>query len=231
MNTSEPKKDSAAKADSTPGGSAAPNAAPAAGAAGQRPAQRHGPAVAKEIPEFEWKVVGYSQGVPLILFKSVEKEDAEGQYQRHLNEGYYTNLALHPIKKKISMPKNAMISPHDRPKAKSAKKTKKKVVAPKSKFPSRMIIRLKNTIPLKGKKKKVAAAKKTAKKKTKKTAKKTAKKKTATKKVAAKKKVAKSPVKAKKATTKKSAAKKTSAKKKSAASSKKKSTKKAKTRK
>ena len=201
--TAAKKPDDKQKAATTGAGSAQ-QTAPQPGTAAPAPAHRRSGPLQKEVPPFEWKVVGYSQGVPLVLFKSVEQEEAEAQLQRHQQEAYYTKLALHPIKKKIPMPKNVVISPHDRPKPKERKPTKTKASAGKvSLKPTRVLIGMnkgakkaaaakeaaeaKMKANAKTKKKAAAKPKKTTKKAVKKSSTKKAKKKRGGKKKAKKK--------------------------------------------
>ena len=121
----------AGKGESTPAKTPATPARPATPAPGRRPG------AAKEVPAFCWKVVGYSHGIPLVLFKSVEKEDAEAQFRRYREERYYRDLAIHPIDVKIPLPKDVVLAPHARP---DPPKPPKKAVprkkpAPKAKTP------------------------------------------------------------------------------------------------
>jgi len=147
----------------------------------------------KEIIPFEWKLVGDSPDAALTLFKAVERDDVEVQYERVKQEGYYKNLRIMDVKAKVEQPK-----PKKPVRPPSVKKAKKSAPAPKTK---KTITKTKKTTV---KKRRAPAAKKaatrtapkkttaraTAKKSVKKSVKKsTTKKKTATK--STKKKTAK----------------------------------------
>lgn len=58
----------------------------------------------KEVPPFVWKVVGTSRGTVLVLFKSVERGDAEAQHARLTQDGYYTDLQILEINAKVVQP-------------------------------------------------------------------------------------------------------------------------------
>jgi hypothetical protein len=58
----------------------------------------------KEVPAFEWKLVGYADGLTLTLLKSVEHKDAEAQLNRLQSEGYYDGLAIYPIDAPVPPP-------------------------------------------------------------------------------------------------------------------------------
>lgn len=84
----------------------APAARAEAGKGGSAPATARGATsrkspAAKEVPPFQWKLVGYSHGIPLTLLKSAERGEVEGQLERYQAEGYYNELAIHPIDAKI----------------------------------------------------------------------------------------------------------------------------------
>lgn len=83
-----------------PGGGVATG--PAAGS--PRPAHSRAPGT-KEVIPFGWKVVGQSGGVALILFKSIERQDAEAHYERLAAEGYYQKLAIMENNAVVRQPK------------------------------------------------------------------------------------------------------------------------------
>jgi hypothetical protein len=58
----------------------------------------------KEGPGFEWKLVGYADGLTLTLLKSVEHKDVEAQLNRLQSEGYYDGLAIYPIDASVPPP-------------------------------------------------------------------------------------------------------------------------------
>ncbi len=186
------------------------------------------PLGAKEIPPFEWKLLGTVNYATLTLFKSVERADSEAQMERVLRDGYYKDLKIVGVNDKVVQPK----LPAAMRKKAAAKEKKATSAAAKSSKKSKKAARQSSTIKITLKKidKKTAkkktvkkAVKKAAKKVVKKSAKKTAKKaapvkkkaaaKKATTKKTAKKAAPKKSVK-KKAATKKTAAKKKTAKKK-----------------
>jgi type IV secretory pathway VirB10-like protein len=70
---------------------------PAGGEAPQRPAPGRRSLGAKEIVPFAWKVVGNSRGTVVTLFKSIDREEAEGQLERLVRDGYYRDLRLEVI--------------------------------------------------------------------------------------------------------------------------------------
>ena len=55
----------------------------------------------KEVIPFEWKLIGEAAGAVLTLFKSVEREDVDAQFERISRETYYTNLRIVDIDFKI----------------------------------------------------------------------------------------------------------------------------------
>lgn len=86
----------------------------------------------KEVIPFKWKLVGTSGNVVLTLFKAVDREDVDAQYERALKEGYYTDLRVltvetkieqpRPVKSKASAPaRETRSSPDKRPTAKPTK--------------------------------------------------------------------------------------------------------------
>ena len=76
----------------------------------------------KEVAPFEWKVIGTSGDTVLILFKSVERADAEAQLTRLSSDGYYKDLRIVEIDAKIVQPRPAKTR---RSAAKSSEKTTK----------------------------------------------------------------------------------------------------------
>ena len=195
---------------SGPAPAAAPAGTPAAAPAPGSPRPTHSRAPGqKEVIPFGWKVVGQSGGVALILFKSIEREDAEAHYQRLSIEGYYKKLAIMENTAVVRQPKGApklvftssksTVLKNKKKIASSKAKTvapKTKVAAPKPKAPSRRA-----ASPTA--KPKATAVGKSSKKKS--PAKKSATKKSATKKPTPKKAVAKAKVRPK--STKKTPAK------------------------
>jgi len=77
-----------------------PSAAPAA----------HGPVAGKRalgVKEpiiFKWKLIGTSNGMALTLFKAVEREDVDAQFERIQREGYYTDLKILDAEAKVEQP-------------------------------------------------------------------------------------------------------------------------------
>lgn len=96
------------------------------------PAAKKAPA-AKEIPPFQWKLVGYSRGIPLTLLKSVERSDIEAQLERYRAEGYYTELTIHPIDAKIPIPQEMLDWISQRERVEPVATAKKKASSAKSK--------------------------------------------------------------------------------------------------
>jgi hypothetical protein len=141
----------------------------------------------KEVIPFEWKLIGDAHDAALTLFKAVERDDVEVQYERVKQEGYYKNLRILDVKAKVEQPK-----PKKPIRPPSAKKTKKSA-APKTKkttAKTKKTAAKKRAAPAAKKTTARATAKKSAKKsETKSVKKSTAKKKTAAK--SAKKKTAK----------------------------------------
>jgi len=70
----------------------------------------HGPAAGKRalgVKEpiiFKWKLVGTSNKTTLTLFKAVEREDVEAQFERTQREGYYTDLKILEADEKVDQP-------------------------------------------------------------------------------------------------------------------------------
>ena len=76
----------------------------------------------KEVVPFAWKVIGTSGDTVLILFKAVERADAEAQLTRLSSDGYYKDLRIVEIDAKIVQPRPAKTR---RSAAKSSEKTTK----------------------------------------------------------------------------------------------------------
>lgn len=175
----------------------------------------------REIPPFEWKLVGKSRGVFLTLFKAVSREDVEAQLERVRHDGYYTEISILALDEPIKQPR----PPFGRRRGGSAASPSKVLMSAPSETPQATVIRLKSRKPdgeASAKKASTAKRKAKAATATKSKAKATAKKKT--KRAAAKESASTSTVKTKK-TTKRKAAKTTA--KSSAAKVAKKKTKKA----
>lgn len=58
----------------------------------------------KEPIIFKWKLIGTSNNMTLTLFKSVEREDVDAQFERTLKEGYYTDLKILNVDAKVGQP-------------------------------------------------------------------------------------------------------------------------------
>ena len=58
----------------------------------------------KEPIIFKWKLIGTSNNMTLTLFKSVEREDVEAQFERTQKEGYYTDLKILDVDAKVDHP-------------------------------------------------------------------------------------------------------------------------------
>lgn len=59
-----------------------------------RPGPRRGAPGAKEIPPFKWKLMGRSGDMYLTLFKAVEREEVEAQFERMSKDTYYRDLKI-----------------------------------------------------------------------------------------------------------------------------------------
>ncbi len=70
-------------------------------------ATAHRSSTAKEVIPFEWKLVGESEGFALTLFKSVEREDVDAQFERVNRDGYYSNLRILGADDKVKQPTSA----------------------------------------------------------------------------------------------------------------------------
>ncbi len=160
---------------------------------------RRGPGT-KDVPPFQWKLIGDCTGFSMTLFKSVEREEVEAQLERVRKENYYGNLRILDVNEKVRQSaaakaavraaqrekkqRNSPLMPTAKPAAtKQAVATAPKPKSAKKATPAR---------PSRASGKKTAVDKKTAKAKakTKKPAKKPARAK-ATKKRTAKKRAAK----------------------------------------
>ena len=58
----------------------------------------------KEPIIFKWKLIGTSHNATLTLFKAVEREDVDAQFERTLREGYYTDLKILDADEKVVQP-------------------------------------------------------------------------------------------------------------------------------
>jgi hypothetical protein len=58
----------------------------------------------KEPIIFKWKLIGTSNNMTLTLFKAVEREDVDAQYERTQREGYYTDLKILDADAKVDQP-------------------------------------------------------------------------------------------------------------------------------
>ena len=63
-------------------------AAVAPSATGKPGVTVHRSSTAKEVIPFEWKLIGESEGFALTLFKSIEREDVDAQFERVQRDGY-----------------------------------------------------------------------------------------------------------------------------------------------
>lgn len=134
------------------------------------PTARRGMA-AKEVIPFEWKLVGYSCGTAVTLFKAVEREDVEVQLLRVQRDGYYKDLKVLDVKTKVVQPPTApVVRVKKAPVKKTAKPAAKKTVAKQSSGKTVSMSTAKAA-------KKTSGKKPTTRKKTTKTAAKAAKKK------------------------------------------------------
>lgn len=186
------------------------------------------PLGAKEVPPFEWKLLGTVNYATLTLFKSVDRADSEAQLERVQRDGYYKDLRIVGVNDKVVQPK----LPAAMRKKAAALAKKAAGASGKSARKSTKAARQSNTIKIVLKKVdkksvKKKTSKKPVKKVTKKAVKKTAKipattkkkkaapaKKTAARKPAVKKSAKKKVAPKKSRSTKKTGARKTSTKKK-----------------
>ena len=58
----------------------------------------------KEPIIFKWKLIGTSHNATLTLFKAVEREDVDAQFERTQREGYYTDLKILEADAKVDQP-------------------------------------------------------------------------------------------------------------------------------
>ncbi len=93
---------------------------------------RRGAPGAKEIPPFQWKIVGRSGDFILTLFKAVEREEVEAQLERLRRESYYKDLRI--LENDTVVPQPVQFRPK---KVKKAKPLVKK--APKAPKASKVI--------------------------------------------------------------------------------------------
>lgn len=133
---------------SSPEPAAAPSGIALPGVAGisalRKPTPSRSPGT-KEVIPFEWKVVGRSAHTTLVLFKSIERKDAEAHFERLRSDGYYKDLAILANNAKIVQPKG-----HPKPSTKSEKTTKSgkatKSVKPAKAAPSITLIKIKAVV-------------------------------------------------------------------------------------
>lgn len=59
----------------------------------------------KEIIPFAWKLIGRSGELMVTLFKAVERDDVQAQFDRLTAEGYYRDLQIVDVNFKIDQPK------------------------------------------------------------------------------------------------------------------------------
>lgn len=148
---------------------------------------------AKEVPQFQWKLTGYVDGLTVTLLKSVDRSELEPQLGRIEADEYYRGVAIHPIDAKVPpdplaakfAKKKTADSKQDaaqKTKKTAKKKTTKAVTAKTKSFKPAAKPTVKKTASKKPAAKKPATKTKTAKKK------KTAKTKATTKKKRSKKK-------------------------------------------
>lgn len=70
----------------------------------------HGPVAGKrtlgvkEPIVFKWKLIGTSNNMAMTLFKAVEREDVDAQFERMQREGYYTDLKILEADAKVEQP-------------------------------------------------------------------------------------------------------------------------------
>jgi len=96
------------------------------------PTVRRGMA-AKEVIPFAWKLVGYSCGTAVTLFKAVERDDVEVQLLRVQRDGYYKDLKVLDVNTKVVQPATASVAHAKKaPVKKAAKPAAKKTIAKKS---------------------------------------------------------------------------------------------------
>lgn len=123
----------------------------------------------KEVIPFEWKLVGYTGGTAVTLFKAVDRQDVEVQYERILKDGYYKDLKILDINAKVIQPKKpkAAKPPGEKKKPAATDDAKKADRAPSAdarKAPASKIAK-KAKVPVKKSAKTKAPSKRTAKKK------------------------------------------------------------------
>jgi hypothetical protein len=72
------------------------------------PAAPRKSAFSKEAIPFQWKIVGKSGGLNVVLSKHVEQESAEKELVRLTETGMYQNLVLMPIGAAVTQSREAM---------------------------------------------------------------------------------------------------------------------------
>lgn len=122
---------------------------------------------AKEVPAFEWKLVGYVDGLTVTLLKSVERSEVEAQLERLSNESYYRDVTIYPIDAEV--PPDPLAAKFAKKEEKpTPKKARKTAEAKKGKPPTVIKAKIKKTLPkpaAKAVRRKTAASKKTTAKK------------------------------------------------------------------
>ena len=160
------KPDAAPEKAKEPAAEAKKGDTPAAGTtAAPKPGGKK-PLGAKEVPRFEWKLLGESHGMILTLFKAVDRTEVEAQLERVRKEGYYTHLRIVEADMKIKQPKPPKSAKKatkaiktTRPAAATAKTKKKTTVKPATS--TKKVTKATPSVP-----KATASTAKTAKKKT-----------------------------------------------------------------
>ena len=56
---------------------------------------------AKEVPQFQWRLIGHVDGLTVTLLKAVERTELEPQCERLKGDGYYRGVAIYPIDAKV----------------------------------------------------------------------------------------------------------------------------------
>jgi len=108
----------------------------------------HGPVAGKRalgVKEpiiFKWKLIGTSNNMTLTLFKAVEREDVDAQFERTHREGYYTDLKILDAEAKVEQPTQPKGTKKESPRSErggrgAALTTKRTAVAKRPASPSR----------------------------------------------------------------------------------------------
>ncbi len=85
----------------------------------------------KEVIPFAWRLVGESSGAILTLFKAVERDEVESQFERLSRDGYYADLRILDVNEKIEQPASAkkLLRPEKKVTTKTTARTSKTGVA------------------------------------------------------------------------------------------------------